>query len=188
VPTKRKPFLSSLKIGVVMRFLRLINFSPYLALNEWFVVDTSSKIRAVKLAKAQKGITLSKPPYGYIVDEKDKSVWHIDEEAAENVREIFKRVIAGDGPTAIAKDFNSCGIISLSACRVKCKGEDCSTIDTRWFPNSVNQILKSVSYTGVYISHRDTTVSYKNHKKITRPRRVGCNRRASSENYRQRAI
>jgi DNA invertase Pin-like site-specific DNA recombinase len=59
--------------------------------NEWFVADTSKKIRAVFKAKAQNGKhSNSVAPYGYKPSEHDKFVWDIDETAAEVARDIFK--------------------------------------------------------------------------------------------------
>jgi hypothetical protein len=138
--------------------------------NEFYVSDTSKKIRAVKKAHAEKGQILSKPSYGYVIDGKDKTVWHIDEEAADIVRECFRRVINGEGPTAIAKEFNTRHLLSPSAYRLHCKGELESGKDTRWFSFSVRTILENEAYIGKMISMRETTVSYKNHKKIKRPK------------------
>lgn len=44
--------------------------------NEWFVLDTSRKIRAVQRAKAQRGERLgTRAPYGYKKDENNKGNW-----------------------------------------------------------------------------------------------------------------
>jgi DNA invertase Pin-like site-specific DNA recombinase len=137
--------------------------------NEYFVADTSKKIRAVKLANAQKGKVCSRISYGYIVDEKDKSIWSVDEVAAEVIREAFRRVIEGEGPSAIARDFNARGVLSPDAHRLHRKGEITDKTETRWFPFTVGNILKNVVYIGTQISQRETTISYKNHKKIVRP-------------------
>ena len=51
--------------------------------NEWFVRDTSRKIRAVQRAKAQRGERLgTRAPYGYKKDENAKGKLVVDEEAA----------------------------------------------------------------------------------------------------------
>ncbi len=87
--------------------------------NEFYVSDTSKKIRAVKKANSEKGLAVGQSSYGYIVDEKDKSVWCIDEDVSDIIRECFNRVLNGEGPTAIAKDFNARGIHSPTAHRRK---------------------------------------------------------------------
>lgn len=67
--------------------------------NEWFVADTSKKIRAVFKAKAQNGKhSNSVAPYGYKPSEADKFVWAVDEPAADVVRDIFKMCVEGMGP------------------------------------------------------------------------------------------
>jgi len=137
--------------------------------NEFYVADTSKKIREVKRANAQKGKVCSSMSYGYIADPKDKSVWRIDEVAAENIRWIFKRVIAGDGPSAIARELNERKVLSPVARKIELKGGDPTQSETRWFPYTVCNILKNVVYIGTQISQRETTVSYKNHKKVFRP-------------------
>ena len=66
--------------------------------NEWFVRDTSRKIRAVLKAKAERGERLgTRAPYGYRKDENDRKRLVIDEEAAAIVRRIFAMCAAGNG-------------------------------------------------------------------------------------------
>ena len=56
--------------------------------NEWFVRDTSRKIRAVQRAKAQRGERLgTRAPYGYKKDENAKGKLVVDEEAAAVVED-----------------------------------------------------------------------------------------------------
>ena len=76
--------------------------------NEWFVRDTSRKIRAVQRAKAQRGERLgTRAPYGYQKDEKVKGKLIVDEEAAAVVRRIFALCAAGRGPSQIAKQLKA---------------------------------------------------------------------------------
>ena len=72
--------------------------------NEWFVRDTSRKIRAVQRAKAERGERLgTRAPYGYQKDENTKGRLLVDEEAAAVVRRIFALCAAGNGPSQIAR-------------------------------------------------------------------------------------
>jgi DNA invertase Pin-like site-specific DNA recombinase len=137
--------------------------------NEFYVADTSKKIREVKRANAQKGKLCNNMSYGYIVDNNDNSIWHIDEKAAVNIREIYQRVIEGEGPAAIARDFNERKIISPKARKREIKNKSTADIEMRWFPNMVSKILSNEVYIGTQISQRLSTVSYKNKKRITRP-------------------
>lgn len=75
--------------------------------NEWFVLDTSRKIRAVQRAKAQRGERLgTRAPYGYKKDENNKGKLIIAEEATEVVRRIFSLCAAGRGTSQIARQLS----------------------------------------------------------------------------------
>lgn len=72
--------------------------------NEWFIRDSSRKVRAVQRAKAERGERVGgKAPYGYTKDENDRSRLLVDEEAAQVVRRIFALCAAGRGPSQIAR-------------------------------------------------------------------------------------
>jgi len=61
-------------------------------INEWYVADTSKKIRAVKQAQGKAGERLAViPPYGYRKDPDNPKQLIIDDEAAEVVRRMGKR-------------------------------------------------------------------------------------------------
>ena len=71
--------------------------------NEWFIRDTSRKIRAVQKAKAERGERLgTRAPYGYAKEPETKKLI-VDEEAAAVVKRIFALCAAGNGPSRIAK-------------------------------------------------------------------------------------
>ena len=71
--------------------------------NEWFIRDTSRKIRAVLKAKAERGERLgTRAPYGYIKDPETKKL-AVDDEAAAIVRRIFAMCASGNGPSQIAR-------------------------------------------------------------------------------------
>ena len=72
------------------------------AINEWYVADTSRKIKTVFKSRMEKGLRCSGSIcYGYLASKDDKNEWIVDEEAAEVVRRIYKMVIAGEGINAI---------------------------------------------------------------------------------------
>ena len=88
----------------------------YNMFNEWFVADTSRKIRAVFKARMKDGKRCSGAvPYGYKRDPEDKNHLLIDEEAAKTVRRIFQMVIDGLGTTAIARQLTADRILIPSA-------------------------------------------------------------------------
>ena len=72
--------------------------------NEWYVRDSSRKIKSVLRAKGMSGIhTNSIGIYGYKKDPNDKNHWIVDDEAAEVVRRIYRMAIEGKGPYEIAR-------------------------------------------------------------------------------------
>lgn len=73
-------------------------------INEWYVADTSRKIKAVFKSRMEKGLRCSGSVcYGYRASKEEKGEWIIDEEAAAVVRRIFQSVLAGETIASIAK-------------------------------------------------------------------------------------
>ena len=59
-------------------------------INEWYVADTSRKIKTVFKSRMEKGLRCSgSVSYGYLASKENKGEWVIDEEAAAVVRRIF---------------------------------------------------------------------------------------------------
>lgn len=66
-------------------------------INEWYVADTSRKIKTVFKSRMEKGLRCSgSVSYGYLASKENKGEWVIDEEAAAVVRRIFHSVVAGE--------------------------------------------------------------------------------------------
>jgi len=139
-------------------------------INEWYVADCSKKIRAVKKANAEAGRCAGRPPYGYKASEKDKQKWEVDEKAAEIVREVFRRLIEGDGPHIIARDLDSRGIPTPMVYYRRLKELPPLNDDTTWYTYTISHMLQNPAYIGQLVSQRVTTPSYKNHKHIIRPK------------------
>jgi DNA invertase Pin-like site-specific DNA recombinase len=142
--------------------------------NEWFVADTSKKIRAVFKAKALNGKhSNSVAPYGYKPSDGDKFVWDIDEPAAEVVRDIFKMCVEGMGPQYIAKELSSRGLKIPQIYKAERDGVSPKHIlkhpDTVWHTSVVSGILANREYTGTAILNRKTSKSYKDHRKYIKP-------------------
>ena len=71
-------------------------FAPFLnIMNEWYVRDTSKKIKAVLKSRGMSGKahTSNSPCYGYVKDPENPDHWVVDEEAAAIVRRIFQMSI-----------------------------------------------------------------------------------------------
>lgn len=82
------------------------DFTPFLnIINEFYVKDSSKKVKAVMKQKGESGEYLTtNPPYGYMKDpDNPKRHWSVDDEAAAVVRQIFAWCMEGFGPYQIAK-------------------------------------------------------------------------------------
>jgi site-specific DNA recombinase len=142
--------------------------------NEWFVADTSKKIRAVFKQKALNGKhSNSVAPYGYKPSEDDKFVLDIDEPAVEVVRDIFKMCVGGMGPQYIAKELGRRGLKVPLIYKAERDGVTPKHItncpDTVWHTSVVSNILANREYIGTAILNRRTSKSYKDHRKYIMP-------------------
>ena len=73
-------------------------------MNEWYVRDTSRKIKSVLRNKGMEGKHLtSNAIYGYKKDPGDNNHWLVNEEAAAVVRRIFQLIIESNGPMQVAR-------------------------------------------------------------------------------------
>ena len=140
-------------------------FTPFRnIINEWYAKDTSKKVKAVLRAKGMSGKHVSPvPPYGYKKDERDKTKWVIDEEAALVVREIYRLYLEGAGTKEIADILTARGIetpiiyFKRRGMPVRSKSEvpDVCSMAT------VAGILKQEAYTGCTVNFKTRKKSYK---------------------------
>ena len=131
--------------------------------NEYFVADTSRKIRAVHRSNALKGKSAGRLPYGYKRGENNET-WEVDEESAAVVREIFKAYISGKSIPDICRDLTARGILTPDNYRYKRLGAT-----DPWRVSSMCPMLEERAYIGTFAVQKSTTVSYKNHKRVYRP-------------------
>lgn len=145
----------------------------YNIFNEWYVAQTSKKIRAVWQSKADNGKRVSPTvPYGYVKDPDDKEKWLIDEPAAEVVRKIFALCLAGRGPLQIAKQLEEEKILVPSAYYESVGRTHAQKVPSgycKWDQKTVVHILENRQYTGCAVNFKSTTVSYKVHKVVYNP-------------------
>ena len=140
--------------------------------NEWYASNTSKKIRAVFKAGAQNGKYYSShAPYGYIIGPTEKRLPIIDEEAAENVREIFRMRARGVSPNRIAEEFNGRHILPPEYYRAEKLGTPVRRNGNGirlWTGTGIRQILHNPTYLGNLVQQKTTSVSYKNKRRIVR--------------------
>lgn len=145
----------------------------YNIFNEWYAAQTSKKIRQVWKNKSDHGLRISATvPYGYVKDEKDKEVWHIDEPAAAVVRKIYSLCLAGRGPSQIARQLRD-EKIPVPTAYYRSIGRTCThqvpADPYFWEKSTVVAILENRQYTGCSVNFKSTYVSYKIHKRVYHP-------------------
>ena len=142
--------------------------------NEWYVRDTSKKIKAVKLAQAMRGERVNGAvPYGYMPSPEDKNHLIIDERYAPAIRELFKMYADGKGTMDIVRYFKEQKYLNPTAVRKLRENPDfdISTFDEPyvWNRRSIGEILDNPVYLGHTYTHRTGTVSYKLKKIVAYP-------------------
>jgi len=142
--------------------------------NEWFVADTSKKLRAVFAAKAKNGLHANaQAPYGYMPSPENKFVWAIDEEAAEIVREIYQMCISGMGPFVITQALRERKVKIPLVRKAERDGtpvrRDLMFEDYNWSHRTICTILENREYTGTAIIGKVTSKSYKDRRHFIKP-------------------
>lgn len=142
--------------------------------NEWYAAQTSKKIRAIWQMKAANGKRVSSTvPYGYMKSPDDKEKWIIDEEAAEVVRKIFSLALAGRGVSQIARQLEQEKNLIPTAYKIEKGLSSTHKYPEKpyyWEKSTVSNILDNRQYTGCTVDFKTTTVSYKVHKVIHKPK------------------
>ena len=142
-------------------------------INEAYCRDISMKIRSQLEIKRKNGQFLgSFAAFGYLKDEQDKNKLVVDQYAADIVRDIFKWKLEGVSPQDIADALNKLGILSPMEYKrsigMKYTTSFKASAKAAWSAGTVIRILKNPIYTGVLIQGKETTPSYKVHKRIAK--------------------
>lgn len=142
--------------------------------NEWFIRDTSRKIRAVLKAKAERGEWLgTRAPYGYIRNPDTKKL-EVDEEAATIVRRIFAMCASGNGPSQIARILKKEQILTPTMYAYTKYGMTHTGLDTQrpyhWSGDTVADMLENEIYLGNTVNMKHSSRSYKDKRRVEHPR------------------
>ena len=134
-------------------------------INEWYVADTSRKIKTVFKSRMEKGLRCSGSVcYGYRASKEEKGEWIIDEEAAAVVRRIFQSVLAGETVASIAKALRA-EKIPIPSEHWKRTGEPVRaakyTDPYAWSATTIGYILKRPEYTGRKVLGKTVCENYK---------------------------
>ena len=138
--------------------------------NEWFLRDTSRKVRNGKKTRAKEGkVMTTYATYGYKKDPLDNNHYIIDQDIAPIVRRIFMLARNGKTPTEIGK--------ILTDERTLVPSEICGNAHTRkdgikrgWNRNTVKKILQNVTYLGWVSNGNTKKVNYKSKKTLIMPK------------------
>ena len=142
--------------------------------NEWFIRDTSRKIRAVLKAKAERGERLgSRAPYGYRKAPDTKKLI-VDEEAAAIVRRIFAMCASGSGPSQIARILKKEQILTPTMYAYTRFGMNHTCLDTahpyNWSDSAIANLLENEIYLGNTVNMKHSSRSYKDKRRVEHPR------------------
>ena len=142
--------------------------------NEWFIRDTSRKIRAVLKAKAERGERLgTRAPYGYIKDPETKKL-AVDDEAAAIVRRIFAMCASGNGPSQIARILKKEQVLTPTMYAYTRYGMNYTCLDTahpyNWSDSAIANLLENEIYLGNTVNMKYSTKSYKDKRRVEHSR------------------
>lgn len=148
-------------------------FAPFLnIMNEWYVRDTSRKIKSVLHNKGMEGKHLtSNAIYGYKKDPDNPDRWIIDEEAATVVRRIYQLIIEGNGPMQVARILKDEKVERPSYYLAKqglgtCRGSCDMSRPYTWTTTTVSDIVRKPEYMGHTVNFRTKKLSYKDKNSV----------------------
>jgi hypothetical protein len=142
-------------------------------INEAYCRDISVKIRSQLEIKRKNGQFLgSFAAFGYLKDEQNKNKLVVDQYSADIVRDIFKWKLEGVSPQDIADALNKLGVLSPMEYKRSLGMKFTTSFKTNskalWSAGTVIRVLKNPIYTGALIQGKETTPSYKVHKRVTK--------------------
>jgi len=151
-------------------------FAPFLnIMSEWYLRDTSRKIKAAKKTQGMSGKRLTtKPIYGYMLDPNDRKKWIIDPEASEVVKRIFVLAIEGKGPMQIARILAEDKVERPTYYQFTRDIVNAANYDHSdpyaWRETTIAFMLEKVEYMGHTVNFRSYKDSYKDKQQKFRPK------------------
>lgn len=152
-------------------------FAPFLnIMNEWYLRDCSRKIRASYKLRGNAGKhTTNNVPYGYKKSPEDKNQWIIDENAAPNVKRMFRLCVEGYGIGDIARILRESKVETPS---YYWGSQGIGNWKTRyavdrpydWTMSTVADILSRPEYMGHTVNFRTHSSDYKEKRIIKHPK------------------
>ena len=145
-------------------------------MNDEYARDISNKVKSVYRTKALNGEFVGgTTPYGYKKNPDNKYQLIIDEDEAPNVKLIFQKYLNGEGTLKICKYLNNNKILCRKEIQRRKKrnislNPNADKIYYNWSKSTIGKILTNETYIGNVVQNRTTSVSYKNHTIIYRPK------------------
>ena len=138
--------------------------------NEWYVRDTSRKVRNGKKIRAKEGkVMTTYPTYGYKKDPKDCNHYVVDWEVAPIVQSIFELAKNGKTATQIANQMTKDKVLLPSEIIGNTHTRN-NAIRRGWNRNTVNRILHNVTYLGWVSNGNTKKINYKSKKTMIMPK------------------
>ena len=147
----------------------------YNIINEYWVRQTSQKVRASCKAKAERGEWVgTKPPYGYMKDPAAPTKHLVpNPETAPIVRKIFDLFTSGVKYSEIAAILEKDRVYSPSYYYYVKNGKEIVPVDKErpyyWAARTITDILDNDVYIGNTTSLKTEVLSYKVHKRLRNP-------------------
>ena len=140
-------------------------------MNDLYARDTSNKIKAVKLSTFKAGKYVGcYAPLSYRKSAVDKHILEIDPVSAPVVRHIFDLRLQGNGFRKIALILNAEIVPAPRTFYYMAEGRENHRGETPfWNDVTVKTILRNEVYLGHMVQNKTGTVSYKNHKQVSKP-------------------
>ena len=157
----------------------LSDFVPFKNLfNEWFAKDTSRKVKTALRAKFAAGErTFAYAPLGYIRHPEIKNTLAIDEETRWIIEKIFDLALHGAGAAKITKTLIAEKIPTAGWLNYQRYGTFANIYahapeekSYAWTIAQVKSILQDETYIGNSVHNKQTNISYKNKKKVRKPK------------------
>ncbi len=141
-----------------------------LMFNDFFLKDTSKKIRKIIRTKKELGeYTGWKGIYGYKRDPLNKHKLIVDEEVRHIVKRMFHLFQQGYSTSSIADTFTQEGIPNPST-HANLTRINFTKTATHWCSRTIDELLENPTYLGHLVQGRRKKVSYKSKKEIRVPK------------------
>ncbi len=148
--------------------LEMLQFK--LVFNDFYIKETSKKIRKIMKEKKEKGqYTGWKGVYGYKRDPNDKHKLIVDEKVKPIVERMFNLALEGKTPYQIANIFTQEGIPTPSVYANINRNEKLTTYKF-WCARTIEEMLKNPTYIGNLTQGKRKKINYKSKKEIRVPK------------------